>query len=99
MKLPSMKIAKKASSTTAATASPRGTRRFCSIRTGGASMKLKMQASAIGSSTSRASDKVATMITVISMALSVEDDGLTADPPMNDAVDGRGQASFRARWD
>ena len=44
-------------------------------------MKLKTHASAMGSRTSRARYKVATMITVINMALSVEDDELTADPP------------------
>jgi hypothetical protein len=49
-------------------------------------MKLKIQASAMGISTSCAKYKVATMTTAISMALSVEDDELTADPPTNDAV-------------
>src|SRR6185437_13757210 len=82
MMLPSIKKTKKARSTTAATASPRGTLWFWSIRTGGASMKLRMQASAMGSSTSRAKYRVATTMTDISMALSVEDDELTADPPM-----------------
>src|SRR5215468_12128677 len=81
MMLPSIKITQKASSTTATTASQRGTRWFCSIRTGGASMKLKMQASAMGRSTSRARYKVATTMTAISMELSVDDDEFTADPP------------------
>jgi hypothetical protein len=58
-------------------------------------MKLKMQASEMGSSTSRAKYNVATMITAISMALSVEDDGLTADPPTNDALDCRAQSLRR----
>src|SRR5689334_2791094 len=53
-------------------------------------MKLKTHASAMGSRTSRAKYKVATMITVINMALSVEDDELTADPP-TDVVGYRAQ--------
>src|SRR5215475_750879 len=95
MMLPSIKITKKASSTTAATATPRGILWFCNARTGGASMKLRMHASAMGSSTSRAKYNVATTITPISMALSVEDDELTAEPPTNDAVDRRALTFLR----
>jgi hypothetical protein len=66
MTVPSAKIAAKANRTTETTASPRGKRRCCSIRTCGASIKLRMPASVTGSKTSRARNKLATTITKIS---------------------------------
>src|SRR5215472_3778429 len=81
---PRAKIAPNTTRTTTRTAdqrgtcSPHGTRRFCRIRTGGSSMKLRIQARAIGIKTSRARYKIATTITEIKMVLSVDDDEFTA---------------------
>jgi hypothetical protein len=65
------------------TAAPRGNRRFCSIRTGGASMKLKIPASATGMRTSRAKYKMAMTITKMIRALTIDEDDFIGDPPMN----------------
>ena len=62
------------------TASERGNRNRCSARTGGASMKLRMPASASGISTSRAKYMIATTITPISNAFSVDDVEFTFPP-------------------
>ena len=61
-----------AASTTTMTASVRGIRQACRIRTSGASAKLKSSASAIGTRTSRPKYSAETIATVNSMVVCAE---------------------------